>query len=67
LASHIISSDPQGALQWASTISQDSRRESEVESAAHAWLEMDPGRAGPWISNSSLPQDLKTRLQNRED
>ena len=60
----IGSSDPQAAVQWAATISDDSLRDSQMESTARAWLKTDPRNASTWIANSSLPDDTKTRLLN---
>ena len=63
-SNRISSSDPQAAVQWAATISNDSLRNSQMESTARAWLKTDPRNASTWISNSSLPDDTKTRLLN---
>ena len=60
----IRSSDPSAAVQWAATIGDDSLRNSQMESTARAWLKADPRNASAWISNSSLPDDTKTRLLN---
>jgi len=35
-----------------------------MEPTARAWLKTDPRNASSWISNSSLPDDAKTRLLN---
>ena len=60
----ISSSDPQAAVQWAATISNDSLRDGQMESTARAWLKTDPRNASAWISNSSLPDETKARLLN---
>ena len=51
-------------MQWAATISNENLRESQMETTARAWLKTDPRNASSWISNSSLPDDAKTRLLN---
>ena len=61
-AGRISSSDPQAALQWAATIGDQGMRDSQTESAARSWLKTDPRSATAWISNSTLPNDTKTRL-----
>ena len=60
----IRSSDPSAAVQWAATIGDDNLRNSQMESTARAWLKTDPRNASTWISNSSLPDDTKSRLLN---
>ena len=60
----ISSSDPRAAVQWAATISNENLRENQMETTARAWLKADPRNASTWISNSTLPEDTKTRLLN---
>ena len=52
------------AVQWAATISNDSLRDSQIESTARIWMQTDSPNASAWISNSSLPNDTKARLLN---
>jgi hypothetical protein len=56
------SSDPQAAMQWAATISNENLRSTEVEALAGAWLKTDPNSAATWIAGSSLPDEMKARL-----
>jgi hypothetical protein len=58
----VASTDPQTAAQWAETIANESIRNSQLESVASAWLRTDASRATSWITNSSLPDDVKARL-----
>ena len=58
----VATTDPQTAAQWAETIANDSIRNSQMESIASGWLRTDSNRATAWISNSSLPDEVKARL-----
>ncbi|MEM9444093.1 MAG: hypothetical protein AAGA18_01960 [Verrucomicrobiota bacterium] len=55
-------SDPEGAFAWAKSIASDKSRYSKMERVARKWLEQDEGKARVEIENSSLPDEVKSRL-----
>ena len=61
-ASRIVSADPQGAVQWASTISDASMRATETAAALQTWFEVDPRNASEWVAKSGLPDEVKAQL-----
>ena len=63
-ANAVAQKDPQGALAWATTISDKERQQRAVESVARAWVKQDAPAATAWIAQSSLPEDVKTRIQS---
>ena len=63
-ANAVAQKDPQGALAWATTITDKDRQQRAVESVAHTWVKQDAPAAAAWIAQSSLPEDVKTRIQS---
>jgi hypothetical protein len=55
-------SDPSRAMSLAVMISGGSERDRSIHSAATQWLRAEPDTARAWISQSSLPQNLKDEL-----
>ncbi len=63
-ANAVAAKDPQGAIAWASSITEKDRQERAVESVARSWVKQDAPAATAWIAQSSLPDDVKTRIQS---
>lgn len=62
LTSVVMSSNPEGAMIWASNITSASQRNSLMEQAGRLWLRRDPDRATAYITASSLPPQIQRRL-----
>lgn len=62
LARKVVRDDPEGALAWASTISEDQFRTRAVTDLVRNWLRRDADAAGKWVQASQLPVDVKARL-----
>lgn len=63
-ANAVAAKDPQGALAWASSITDSERQQRAVESVVRAWVKQDATAANAWVAQSSLPDDVKTRIQS---
>ena len=63
-ANAVAQKDPQGAIAWASSITDKDRQQRAVESVARSWVKQDAPAATAWIAQSSLPDDVKTRIQS---
>ncbi len=55
--------DPQGALAWAGTITDKERQQRAVENVVRTWVKQDAPAAKAWIAQSTLPDEVKTRIQ----
>lgn len=62
-AKAVVKNDPQGAIAWASTITDQERQQRTVESVARDWVKQDATTAKAWITTSSLPAEVKARIQ----
>jgi len=63
-ANAVAQKDPQGAIAWASTITDKDRQQRTVENVARTWVKQDAATAKEWIAQSSLPAEVKTRIQS---
>ncbi len=63
-ANAVVQKDPQGAIAWASTITDAERQRRAVENVARAWVKQDAAAATAWIAQSSLPAEVKARIQS---
>jgi ABC-type proline/glycine betaine transport system substrate-binding protein len=54
--------DPENAIKWAGTISDQSARAQSQQQVAASWLKTNPDAAKAWIAASDLPQDAKDNL-----
>jgi hypothetical protein len=63
-ANAVVQKDPQGAIAWASTITDKERQQRTVENVARSWVKQDAATAKEWIAQSSLPAEVKTRIQS---
>jgi hypothetical protein len=62
----VAEKDPEAAIAWAGTISDDKRRGETMYRLARDWSRREPDAAKGWLSkDSSLPQDMKQRLMER--
>ena len=61
-AANVLRQDPEGAMAWASTISDEQQRSRALESLGRNWLRRDAGAAQNWIAQSDLPDPVKSRL-----
>ncbi|HEX5176978.1 MAG TPA: hypothetical protein VFV83_08115 [Chthoniobacteraceae bacterium] len=59
---NVLRADPEAALAWAGTISQEAQRTRAIESLVRSWMRRDAPAARDWVAQSSLPPQLKTRL-----
>lgn len=58
----IIDLDPESALTWASTISDEAKRNENLQSLIEQWIAMDEDEAREWISKSQLSPDIKAKF-----
>jgi hypothetical protein len=63
-ATAVAQKDPQGALAWATSITDASRQQRTVEGVVRAWIKQDATAAKAWVAQSSLPDDVKSRIQS---
>ena len=63
-ATAVAQKDPQGALAWAATITDKDRQQRAVENVARSWVKQDAEAAKAWVAQSSLPDEVKTRIQS---
>ncbi len=63
-ATAVAPKDPQGALAWATSITDAGRQQRTVEGVVRAWIKLDATAAKAWIAQSSLPDEVKTRIQS---
>jgi hypothetical protein len=61
-SSAIIDIDPQSAVTWASTISDEAKRSENVSMLLEEWIAMDGKRARKWVDKSNLDADTKQRF-----
>jgi hypothetical protein len=59
-------SDPSRAMSLAVMIAGGSERDRSIHAAAAQWLRVEPDAARTWISQSSLPGNLKEELLDRK-
>ena len=62
LAQNVLRKDPEGALAWAGTISEDQMRTRTVTDLVRNWMRRDADAAGKWVQTSQLPVDVKQKL-----
>jgi hypothetical protein len=62
-ANTIVQKNPESALAWASAITDEDRRLRTVENVARSWVRQDATAAKAWLAQSTLPEEVKTRLQ----
>jgi hypothetical protein len=60
--SSIGQSSPATAFHWAETISNESVRNLQLQTVADTWLQKDSRAAQEGITQSNLPQEIKSRL-----
>lgn len=63
LARSIAREDGAAALQWANTITDAERRQSELSSLYRNWQRNDPEAARQWLVRSNLSPEQKKQLQ----
>ena len=54
--------DPEAAIAWASTITDEKRRESATRGLIKSWFEREPDAARQWVDASDQPQRIKQRF-----
>ena len=62
-ATAVAQKDPQGALAWAATITDKERQQRAVEGVVRSWVKQDAPAAKEWVAQSTLPDEVKTRIQ----
>jgi hypothetical protein len=63
-ATTVAEKDPKGALAWATTITDKERQQRAVENVVRTWVKQDAPAAKEWIAQSTLPAEVKTRIQS---
>ena len=63
-ANTVAQKDPQGALAWATSITDKDRQQRTVENVVRTWVKQDATAAKEWIAQSTLPDEVKTRIQS---
>ena len=61
-SSQVVATDPDGADQWAESISDPQARQTQVAAVLQKWMQADPTNASVAVQKSSLPANLKTQL-----
>ena len=61
-AGTIASNYPTDAVRWAESVTNPALRNSQLESVARTWLQVDAAAAKAWITGSNLPDARKARL-----
>lgn len=64
-SSAIIDIDPQSAVTWASTISDEALRGENLNMLLEEWIAMDGNRARKWVDKSGLSNELKQQYGTR--
>jgi hypothetical protein len=62
LSNKVISTDPDGADQWAESISDPQVRQAQVTTILKKWMQTDAASASVAVQKSSLPANVKTQL-----
>lgn len=62
LVSRTLPIAPDVAAEWVGEIGDADRRANQMENVAEAWLATDAAAARAWITQSPLPDEVKTRL-----
>lgn len=62
LVSAIKRSYPEGAMMWASSISDPVQQQRAMQDVAQVWMKQDPARASVYIQQSALPVKVKNQL-----
>jgi hypothetical protein len=60
-SSAIIDIDPESAVTWASTISDEGKRGENLNVLLEEWIAMDGDSARKWVAGSKLSDDLKKK------
>lgn len=62
-AQQVTARDPEGAVSWAGTIADETRRRKTLERVARDWLERDRNAATEWIrSTPLLTEEARQRM-----
>ena len=62
-ANAVVKKDPVGAIAWATAITDEERQRRAVESVARTWIKEDAPTAKAWVAQSTLPDDVKKRIE----
>lgn len=62
LVSAIKRSYPEGAMMWASSLSDPVQQQRAMQDVAQVWMKQDPAKASVYIQQSSLPVKVKNQL-----
>ena len=62
-ARQVVETDPEGALEWAATLTDEKQRERQIQQLASQWKSFDKARATNWIqSSTALSPQAKEQL-----
>ena len=59
---NIRSADPEKALEWSQSMSDEEKRLAFSESILRSWLRDDPTGAGAWLAKPQVPQELRNEF-----
>jgi len=63
-AATLVWKDPPGAIEWASSIGDELRRENAIRQVMTSWIRKDKAAASAWLTNdTALPDSLRGELQ----
>ena len=61
-SSAIVDVDPESAVTWASTITDEAKRTENISTLLQEWIAWDGDSARKWVSSSKLSDDLKKKF-----
>jgi hypothetical protein len=59
---NIRSADPEKALEWSQSMSDEEKRSNFSESILRSWFSDDPNGARAWLAKSQAPQELRNKF-----
>lgn len=66
ISDNIDDEDPETALAWVRSISNQEDRLELSQNILRTWLKNDPSRAKAWIAAASLPAEVRKKLEDRD-
>lgn len=65
-AFNVLRADPEGALAWANTISNDEQRNRAIENLIRGWMRRDADGARTYLAQSQLPPEMKAQISGSQ-
>ncbi len=66
IADTLRSVDPDKALEWSQSISDEEKRSNFTESILRSWLRDDPAGAEAWLVQPHVPQELRNKFATKQ-